>query len=464
MPVPTAPQSDTWRDLCSGRRGPRLLLIWLGIWVGAAESLVTATIMPTVARQLGGYAYFSWAVALFMIGTILAVASAGRLAERYGLARASAGAGLVLATGCAVSALAPDIFTFLAGRWVQGVGGGWISGFAMVAVSRFFPERHLARVFASATAIWALATVLGPLLGGVFAGSGSWRGVFWLFSAQALLFVLAALLLFRGAAPAERGARVPWPQLGLLAVGVAALVLASLAEHWLWVLGLLLLSIGMLAWLRWRDQRGENRLLPAGAWQLRHTVGAGYAAMAAVTAASMALLIYGPPILQALQGLSPLRAGYVVAVQAMAWTLAALAVSGADRKGERRWIRIGALTVLLGVLLLAAVMTSPVLWVLMGAAICGLGLGWGSSLMNRRLLRALAEEDRAIGSSALIGVRQVGGAVGAVLAGLAANLAGVAEGLSPESAERAAPVVFMAVLPMALLAVWCAWRFTRSAD
>src|SRR5690606_36140305 len=140
-----------------------------------------------------------------------------------------------------------------------------------------------------------------------------------------------------------------------------------------------------LAWLRWRDQHGENRLLPAGAWQLRHTVGAGYAAMAAVTAASMALLIYGPPILQALQGLSPLRAGYVVAVQAMAWTLAALAVSGADRKGERRWIRIGALTVLLGVLLLAAVMTSPVLWVLMGAAICGLGLGWGSSLMNRRL-------------------------------------------------------------------------------
>ncbi|WP_133490684.1 MFS transporter [Alcanivorax sp. 24] len=458
------PESDTWSDLLSGGRLPRLLLIWLGVWVGAVESLVTATIMPTVAASLGGYAYFSWAVAGFMVGTIVAVASAGRLAERFGLARACACAGAVLTAGCLISALAPDIYTFLLGRLVQGVGGGWISGFAMVAVAQFFPERHLARVFASATAIWALATVLGPLLGGVFAESGGWRGVFWLFSAQAVLFVFAALRLFRGAAPAERTVRVPWVQLGLLAAGVAALTLASLASHWLVVLGLMGVAGLMLFRLREVDQCATNRLLPGGAWRLQRTVGAGYATLFAVTAASMALLIYGPPILQALQGLSPLRAGYVVAVQAMAWTLAALAVSGADQEGERRWIRIGALTVLLGVLLLAAVMTSPVLWVLMGAAICGLGLGWGSSLMNRRLLRALAEGDRTIGSSALIAVRQVGGAVGAVLAGLAANLAGVAEGLSPESAERAAPVVFMAVLPMALLAVWCAWRFTRSAD
>ena len=77
-----------WADFLAEGRGARLALICLGVWLNAADSLVTSTIMPTVGRDLGGYAYFSWATAAYMVGAILSGATAARLSARTGLRRA----------------------------------------------------------------------------------------------------------------------------------------------------------------------------------------------------------------------------------------------------------------------------------------------------------------------------------------------------------------------------------------
>src|SRR6185503_19915080 len=125
----------SWRDLLADGRLPRFALICLGVWLNAADSLVTSTIMPSMGRQLGGYEYFSWATAGYFVGAILAGASAGRLSEMFGLRRATTIAALIMAGGCVMSALAPGVGLFLAGPLIQGVGSGWISGFAMVAIA-----------------------------------------------------------------------------------------------------------------------------------------------------------------------------------------------------------------------------------------------------------------------------------------------------------------------------------------
>src|ERR1700742_5237991 len=117
-----AAHENSWADLLADGRLPRFALICLGVWLNAADSLVTATIMPSVGADLGGYAYFSWATAGYFVGAILAGASAGRLSEMFGLKQATAIAGLIMVGGCVLSAAAPDVGLFLAGRLIQGLG------------------------------------------------------------------------------------------------------------------------------------------------------------------------------------------------------------------------------------------------------------------------------------------------------------------------------------------------------
>src|ERR1700761_1000527 len=102
-----AARDSSWNDFLAEGRTARLALICLGVWLNAADSLVTTTIMPSVGRELGGYAYFSWATAAYMAGAILSGATAARLSGRFGLRRAMVAAGLLTAAGCVASAVAP---------------------------------------------------------------------------------------------------------------------------------------------------------------------------------------------------------------------------------------------------------------------------------------------------------------------------------------------------------------------
>lgn len=452
-----------WADLLAGGRLPRLVLLGLGIWLNAADTLVAATIMPSVGRDLGGHAWFGWATAGFLLGAIVAGASAGRMSEKLGLSAAMVLAGITFAAGCLLGALAPDMGTFLAGRLVQGIGAGWVAGLSMVAIAVLFPPRHLARVFACTAAVWGVATLLGPLLGGLFAEAGNWRGVFWLFAGQALLFCMAAPWLLAGTAPPRRGGSVPVRQLAVLAAGVGLVALADIARSpWLTV-AMVLLGMAVLAGMLRLDRRARVRLLPHGAGDPRTPIGAGYGAMFALMAAAMGLTVYGPALLQILHGLSPLWAGYVIAAQAMAWTLAAFAVAGVDGGApERRCIRIGGILIGAGVLAMMLTLPgAPLAAVVLSAVVMGVGFGLSSSLMNRRILGMLEGDDRATGASAFIAVRQSGGAVGAAVAGAAANAAGFGMAPGVASAQAASTWVFATGLPFALLGAWAAWRLTR---
>ena len=460
----SAAAPNSWADLLSDGRLPRFALICLGVWLSAADSLVTATIMPSVGAELGGYGYFSWATAGFLIGAILAGASAGRLSEIFGLRPAIAFAGLAYAAGCVMSAAGPNIAVFLAGRVLQGVGGGWISGFSMVAIALLFPERHLAKVFAAVSGVWGIATVLGPLVGGLFAQAHEWRMVFWLFAAQAVAFSLAAVWLLKADTKAAGGQGVPWTQLGVLTLGVAAIAVADITRGALAAGGLVLAGLVLLAVVLKVDGRAAVRLLPHRAADLKTIVGSGYAAMFALTAASMGLSVYGPAILQTLRGMSPLWAGYVIAAEALGWTVCALLVADTSEVWDGRWVRFGSVCVVASLVLLTwAMRDGSLAWVIAGSTLLGAGFGFFWSFMSRRVMAALSGEDRAIGSSAITAVRQTGAAAGAAIAGATANLVGFGGGLTVDTAQAAAVWVFATAIPLALAGTWAAFRLTGSA-
>lgn len=456
--------ANTWQDLFAEGRLSRLLFLGMAVWTGAADSLVTATIMPSVARELGGEGLFSWGVAGFMLGALLAGASAGRLSERLGLRLANCLAGLLLVIGCLLSALASDIYGFIGGRLVQGVGGGWLSGFAMVAVAFLFPERHVARVFALATSIWGIATIVSPLLGGLLADMGNWRWVFWLFVGQSLLLMALSWTLLDDTARSTSAKPVSIVQLGLLCGSLVVLGFASNVGTLALSFALLAISLLLLVIYLRRENRIDHGLLPRGVVARGSSVGAGYLAMFAMTMSLTCYLVYAPPLLQARFGLSPLHAGYLVAIPSMSWTLGGLLVSNFQAHSIRAWsIRAGGCCVLLGTASLAYTLGSGGLWAIgVSAMLLGLGFGLSSSLLNRQILADLNDRDRAIGSSALTAVRQMGNAMGAALFGVLSVLVGFAGHMSGAVASQVGHSLFLLAIPLSLCGAIACWRAVRS--
>ena len=210
------------------------------------------------------------------------------------------------------------------------------------------------------------------------------------------------------------------------------------------------------------DARSETRLTPAVLTDLRRPPGNGYLAMLSLTAAGMGLAIYAAPVLQSLAGLTALQAGYVVAVQALVWTGCAFAVGGASERAERRLIPLGAVLIAAAAAGLGPALGTGEAWpVVAAAAVMGAGFGISSSLMNRRVLRSLETGDLATGSSAFIAVRQVGGALGASAAGVAANAVGFAAGFDPEIAVETALWTAAACAVFGLLGAYAALRLSQ---
>jgi hypothetical protein len=347
----------------------------------------------------------------------------------------------------------------LAGRLLQGLGGGWVVGFCSVAVGLMFPDRTLPKVYAAVTAVWGVASLVGPLIGGLFADAGIWRWVFWSFAIQGLAVGAAASVMLPKGDDGKADTRVAWAQLGLIGLGVAGIGLADVAGG----LGrsslLTLAGVVLLLAMVWYDERAAVRLLPRGAGDLRTASGAGYAAQFLLTTASMGYSVYGPALLQSLAGLGALTAGCVVALEAVAWTVAGLAVSNLVGRWPGKMIRLGGVFVLAGVGL--SILTFPIGSVL-GVAVAGIALGGGFGLswafMSQCILSSLDGEERTIGAVGISTVRLTGSAVGASVAAAAANLVGVSHGLTQDVARVAGLWVFAAVVPVAAGGVIAAWR------
>jgi MFS family permease len=451
-----------WRDLVAEGRLPRFALVCAGTWLAAADELVTATVMPSAARDIGGYSAFGWAVAIFLVGPILGGATAGRLASRLGLKRAMAIAGAVYAIGCAASAAAPDMGLFLAGRLAQGLGGGLVVGLSYVASTSLFPEALWSRVLSGLAGVWGAATLFGPLIGGIFAQAGFWRGAFWIFAAQGLGFIAAtAVLVPKGAGGGDGQARLPLGQILVLATSVGAIGAAGLLASPVEKVATAVIGLALLGLFLRIDGRASASLLPRNAGRVASAAAAGLFMIFALSASTTAFSVYGSALMQKLYGVPPIVAGYVLGGGAMGWTLTALTVAG--RGFARGFIRIGVVMIALcQTTMMVAVPhgSIPLIAALVFGSGAGFGLTW--AFAAARIVANSAEAERALASGAVPTASMIGAAVAAAAAGSIATGLGVARGMSLEDARLAGFWLFAAFTPLMLAAGLSAWRLTST--
>lgn len=438
------------------------LALCFGVWLHAGDSLMTATVMPAAVADIGGAPLVYWAIALYELGSIVAGAATGLLALRFGLNRAMVLASLVYGGGCVISAIAPDMVVLLGGRLLQGLGGGWMMALAYVGVTSLFPADRWPRVIGIMSAVWGVSAMAGPAVGALFAGSGLWRGAFWAFAAQAAVLALVIPFVLPKQRPADGiAASVPWTVLGLIVVGVMAVLLAGVQQSVAVGIGLIAIGTAVLAIAFRQDSRREDRLFPRHPLSPGKPWAPGIIMVLVLSISTVSLFVYGPLIMTALFNSPPSVFATILAMESVAWSVVAILTARAGAHLEPVLIRGGAIAIVTGVLGFAVFMPSGPLGLVAAAAILqggGFGASWG--FIIRRIVDRVPEDDRERASGAVPTMQILGYAIGAAVAGLIANGLGFGEAMSQDTARTVGFWVFAGFLPLCAVGMWGAWNLS----
>ena len=441
------------------------LMLGGGIMLHAVETYITATLMPSIVRDIGGLPLFAWATTIYVAASVLGSTFVAVRPESVTLNRCYVFGAVLFGIGSLVCAIAPTMETVLVGRAIQGLGAGFLVALGYAFIRFVYPQPLWSTASTLYAAVWGIATFLGPTIGGIFAAGSAWREAF------ALLVPLSALMAF--AAPkllpsgeAERvTTKTPFLQIVLLVTAVVVLSFASSVDapalrgaFAAFAVVAVIVTIAI-------ERRAEGRLLPAGTISLSSSLARVYLIMLMLLV-TICSDVYIPYFLQVLHHVTPLVSGYLVALLALGWTTAAFATASLKGQLANRIIVIGALieavaTALLvftlarpnpesGLLLLA---TATVFIFLMGF---GIGMGWAHLVTHVLHLAPPGETDKA--SAAITTMQALGAAFGAALAGIIVNSTGLLQPGGVEGAVTAARWLYALLAIPAALAILLAIR------
>lgn len=430
---------DRWTALAAPARAVPLAVLLGGVLLYATNALLVTTVLPSIVGEIGGVAVMSWPTIAFVSASILASAATGLVTARLGARHAYAVGLVVFALGALACGLAPSMALVIAGRFVQGLGGGVISALAYVLVRNVFPEALWARVLALISGTWGIAVLVGPMIGGVFAGLGWWRGAFLTVGALAVLLVpLAYLALPR--APARNGnvASLPGLRLALVMVGIVAIAVAGVTSAAASKASLIVLALTAFALFLRLDRGAGLPILPSDAFATRSRLGLGLWMVLLLAAANTPFPIVGPLLLQQLHGLDPLAAGYFAAGGSMSWTAVAAVVASLPAAWAGLFLVAGPLAMALGLLGMGLLLPAgPVIGLVLPIFLVGGGIGACWSFLSQQVMSGARTGEGDAAAASIAAVQMTGLALGGALAGLVANLAGFAAGLD-ETAARSA--------------------------
>ncbi len=450
-----------WSALLKPEWLPLLAVLLGGVLLHSMNVMMLATVLPSIVEEVGGAALMSWPTTAFLASSIVAATCTGHLTSQFGARSAFAVGALVFGTGALICALAPSMGVVVAGRFVQGFGGGVLSAMAYVLVGKAFPEHLWPRVGSLLSGVWSLSILVGPLVGGTFATWGNWRGSFYAVTIAGVVLAIFSLRTLPRARGEHDGRvrRVPVGRVVLICAAIAVMSAASVVGTLAAKAGLFVAAVATLVAMLALDRRSASPLFPSDAFSLRSVTGVALWFCMLVSVAYSPLSIFVPIFLQALHGFDPLAAGYIVAGASLGWTVAAVAVAGLPTRWSDRTMVAGPLAMAAGLFGIALFMTAqpvavlPPLIVLTGL---GIGICWVFGVQGIMSGAKPGERDLASGSVAT--VQQTGFALGAAASGIVANVAGLSGGLTTGGIASAAFWVPLSFVSVALVAAVTGWR------
>jgi EmrB/QacA subfamily drug resistance transporter len=402
--------------------------LMLGMFLASLDQMIVATAIRTIGDDLHGLSVQAWVTTAFLITSTIATPLYGKLSDIYGRKPLYLFAITVFVLGSALCGLSTSMYMLAAFRAFQGIGAGGLMSLALAIIGDIIPPRERARYQAYFMAVFATSSVLGPVVGGFFAGQGQLLGVTgwrWIFYINVPIGIAALAVVTRNLRLTHyrHEHRIDWWGAGLLVVGlVPLLIVAEQGRTWGWgspgAVVCYLVGVAGLAAFVWAEGRiGDEALLPLRLF--RNDVFAVGSAQSFVIGIGMfGGMVSIPLYLQIVKGASPTKAGLLILPMVLGIMTASM-VAGqlTARTGRYKMFPIvGSALLVVGMLLMTRIGADTPLWQTdIYMLVFGAGLGLNMQTIVLAMQNAVEPKDMGVSTAAVTFFRQVGGTLGTAI-------------------------------------------------
>jgi EmrB/QacA subfamily drug resistance transporter len=396
----------------------------VAMFIGALDQTIMATALPTIAGQLGGLTELSWVVTAYVLAAAATTPLWGKASDLLGRKRLIAAAILVFIAFSALSGAAQTIGWLIAFRALQGIGAGGVMTLATAGVADLVPPRERGRYQGYIQLTFLMASLVGPLLGGLFVDQLSWRWAFYV-NIPIGAIALSLLLVYLPVGEWRREARLDWPGAALVAATVVAIMLVATwgGSQYGWgsaqIIGLIAAALVLLAAFVVRERSATEPLLPLRLFGDRVFTVVSAGAFAA-TLSLFAAIVFLPVFLQLVTGASATGSGLLTLPLLAASALTTIGVGQIMARTGRYKIFpvIGLAAMGAGLLLFSTLgatgsrVTAALFMVVFGA-----GFGMVTQILMVAIQNAVSPREIGTATAAANLFRALGGSVGVAVYG-----------------------------------------------
>lgn len=403
--------------------------LMIGMFLAALDQTIVATSMRTIGDDLSGLSLQAWVTTAYLLTATISTPLYGKLSDIYGRKPFYLAAIGIFVVGSLLSGTADSMYQLAVYRGVQGLGAGGLMSLAITILGDLVAPRERARYQGYFLAVFGTSSVLGPVIGGFFAGAdeilglAGWR---WVFLINVPLGILGLVVVWRvlHLPPVRRvDHRIDWPgALALVVALVPLLVVAEQGRTWGWtspraVTAYVVGGVGLVAFWLCERRAGADAILPLRLFRNR-VFSVGAAANVVIGLAMFGGLAVLPLYLQIVRGQSPTEAGLTL-IPFTAGIMSGSVIAGqtTSRTGRYKIFPVlGTVLMIVGCLTFATLdVDTPFGWIFAFSVVFGLGLGFTMQPLVLAVQNAVPVQDMGVATSSSLFFRQMGGTLGTAL-------------------------------------------------